>query len=236
MMDFEKTNRILHDLESGYDQMSDKFSATRKFFWRDLEFIRGYIQEGDRVLDFGCGNGRMIEILKDRKIQYNGVDVSQKLIDAAKMAYPNYNFQKISGQDSLSFSDQYFNKIISIAVFHHFPPEYAQKIADDLFRVTAPGGTIIISVWNLWQRRFWKLIFDPEAICEKIWQKGKYEGMGCGDIFIPFKDNDKTQFFDRYHHVYSKNELRKIFDRAGFLCREIRVPGGKNIIYIGQKP
>ena len=82
-MNPETINRILSETESGYDQMAEKFSGTRKNFWGDLAFIADYIFDGDKILDYGCGNGRLLEILKNKKIDYVGVDVSQKLIDLA---------------------------------------------------------------------------------------------------------------------------------------------------------
>ncbi|MFA5994708.1 MAG: methionine biosynthesis protein MetW, partial [Parcubacteria group bacterium] len=83
-------DKIIGQIEAGYDQMAEKFSGTRSFFWPDLDFIKNYIKEGDRVLDFGCGNGRLLEILQEKKMQYYGVDVSQRLIALAQAKYPQW--------------------------------------------------------------------------------------------------------------------------------------------------
>jgi len=80
-------DKILKDIENGYDLMADKFSGTRKHFWPGFDFILENIKNSDKVLDFGCGNGRFLEMVKDRKFEYFGVDVSQKLIDIAKEKY-----------------------------------------------------------------------------------------------------------------------------------------------------
>ena len=77
----------LKQTEVGYDLIAKKFSETRKYFWRSLEFTKQYVKNGDAVLDFGCGNGRLTELFKNREIKYKGVDVSQKLIDYAKKQY-----------------------------------------------------------------------------------------------------------------------------------------------------
>lgn len=215
-MDQNNVNRILQELESGYDQMSEKFSQTRKFFWRDLEFIKNYIKNGDRILDYGCGNGRLLEILKDKKIEYIGADVSQKLLEIAKNKHPEHKFIKLDSQGILPLNDNYFNKIISIAVFHHFPPEYAGKMTKELFRIIKPGGKIIVTVWKLDQEKY-----------KKYFSKN-------GEGYIPFKDNS-SRVFNRYHYLYTKKDLREIFSKAGFKIEKAEIISGKNIILIGKK-
>jgi len=225
-------SKILGETEAGYDQMSDKFSGTRNFFWRDLEFIKGHISEGDNVLDFGCGNGRLLEILRDKKIEYHGVDVSQKLVDMAKEKYPerSHNFSKISGQSSLPFPDNFFNAVVSIAVFHHFPDQkFRLEMAKELYRVTKPGGEIIITVWNLWQPKYRKYIW--KNIYKKILGQSDFDFLDCA---IPFKNN-AGETFHRFHHAYTQKKLAKLFSEAGFSVEEVRVVNNKNIVLVAKK-
>jgi ubiquinone/menaquinone biosynthesis C-methylase UbiE len=235
-MQQEIINKILNETESGYDQMAEKFSHTRKNFWGDLAFIADYVEDGDKILDYGCGNGRLLEILKEKKVEYVGVDISQKLIDLAKEKYPDHSesFFKIASQGSLAFPDNYFNRIISVAVFHHFPEKYAREMARELFRITKPGGTIVITAWNLWQKKRRKNIFNFSSLLGKIFQTKKYRGFGFGDILVPFQDNEGS-VFKRYHRVYTKNSLSAIFLSAGFEIEKCFLANGKNIILIGRK-
>jgi ubiquinone/menaquinone biosynthesis C-methylase UbiE len=223
IMDNNSEKKIIQGVEAGYDQMAEKFSGTRKYFWRGFEFIPEFVQDGDRILDFGCGNGRMLEILNNKKIEYYGVDISQKLIDLAQKKYANsgINFQKISGSGILPFPDNFFNSIVSISVFHHFPSGYAKVMAKEIYRVTKPEGTIIISVWNLWQKRYWKYWLNPKA----LWTK---------NIFIPFKNNE-GKIFNRFHHMFSQKELTKIFEKSGFQIEKSFILNKRNIVIIGKK-
>lgn len=218
-MDKSEIKEIFDQLEFGYDQMAQKFSETRKFFWRDLEFIADYVKNNDKILDYGCGNGRLLEILNDKKIDYTGIDISGKLINLAKQKYKgkNIKFIKITGSDSLSLPNEYFNVVVSIAVFHHFPIDYAEKMAKELFRITKPGGKIIIAIWNLKQERFKKIIKKDSK-----------------DIIIPFKDN-AGKVFNRYHRIYTKKDLKEIFSKAGFNIEKSELISGKNILLIGKK-
>lgn len=225
-------DNILNETEVGYDWMAEKFSGTRNFFWSDLEFIQDHIQAGDKVLDFGCGNGRLLEILRDKKSEYYGMDISQKLIELAREKYPEFhrNFSKISGQCSLAFPDNFFNKVVSIAVFHHFPDKkFRSDMIRELYRVTKPGGEIIVTVWNLWQPKYRKYIW------KNAWRKiiGRSR-LDFADCEIPFKNN-AGKVFKRFHHAYTQKELAGLFSQAGFKVSEVRVVNNKNLVLIGKK-
>jgi ubiquinone/menaquinone biosynthesis C-methylase UbiE len=232
-MKSEIANKILSETETGYDLISQKFSQTRKHFWRELEFIRDYTHEKDNVLDFGCGNGRLLELLDKQKIDYYGVDVSEKLVEIAEERYgsENKHFSKINpSQTSLAFDDRFFNSIYSVAVFHHFPSrQYRQEVAGELFNKTKNGGHIIITVWNLWQKRYFK----------NIWQnwlaKIKGESMlDWNDCQISFTDN-QCRKIERFHHAFTERELKKLFAGAGFKIEKCEVVDGRNIVLIGKK-
>jgi cyclopropane fatty-acyl-phospholipid synthase-like methyltransferase len=46
-----------------------------------------YILPGQKVLDLGCGNGRLFKILKNKNVKYVGVDNSEKLLLEAQKQY-----------------------------------------------------------------------------------------------------------------------------------------------------
>ena len=52
------------------------------------------LSENGEALDFGCGNGRLTEVIKQAlpKWQVYGTDVSNVAIEKAKKSYPNCTF------------------------------------------------------------------------------------------------------------------------------------------------
>lgn len=228
----ETVEKTLKETEAGYDLMAGKFSETRKYFWRGLEFIADYAKTGDKVLDFGCGNGRLLELFIDKNIDYIGVDISEKLIEIAKEKYPEKanSFQKISSSDILALPDNYFNAVFSIAVFHHFPSEkYRENVAKELYRITKKDGHIIITVWNLYQKKYLKNII-------KNWlNKMRGDGdLDWNDCFISFTNNAGNKF-QRFHHAFTKRELYKLFSNAGFQIEKCEIINNRNILLIGKK-
>ncbi|NTV41453.1 MAG: class I SAM-dependent methyltransferase [Candidatus Moranbacteria bacterium] len=244
----EIAEKILKDTEAGYDLISEKFSQTRKHFWRGLEFIKDYCAENDKVLDWGCGNGRLLELIGDKNIDYFGFDVSQSLIWKARNKYKsdNLHFSKINPvQGTIPLADNFFNTIYSIAVFHHFPSKkYRQDVARELFAKTKKGGRIVITVWYLFpasthgndrsstrggQKRYFKNILKNWL--EKL--RGK-SFLDWNDCEISFTDN-QGQKFQRFHHAFTKRELKQLFQQAGFEIEKCEIVDGRNILLIGRK-
>lgn len=228
----EVADKILAETEAGYDRIADKFSGTRKFFWRDLESIRDYVRDGDKVLDFGCGNGRLLEILGNTKIEYVGADVSADLLDIARAKYPDADrqFLKITGSDKLPFPEGYFNIVFSIAVFHHLPGrELRLEIVKELVRVLKPGSCMVVTVWNLWQKKYLKNILS------NWWAKlSGRSRLDWNDCYIDF-DNNETESFRRYHHAYRLGELAGIFYRAGLVVEKTESVAGRNLLIVARK-
>ncbi|MFA5925686.1 MAG: class I SAM-dependent methyltransferase [Parcubacteria group bacterium] len=217
----ETEKKILSNLETGYDSIADKFSNTRAFMWRDLGFMKNLVESDGYILDFGCGNGRLAGFFEGNYGKYVGTDISQKLLNIARQRYSSEKteFIKVNPMfERLPFGDGYFDTVFSIAVFHHFPSrEYALQVSKELYRISKPGGKIVISVWNLWQKQYLK-----------YHQKTNKEWM---DANIPFKSGERI--FNRYHHPFKIGEFEGLFREAGFKTMEKKE--GWNLLYIGKK-
>lgn len=232
----EVVNKILKETEIGYDLISEKFSQTRNRFWGGLEFIKKYVQKDKKILDFGCGNGRLLEILKNKNINYVGVDVSMKLIDLAqnklqsKKWFRDVRFLKLEHDfRKLGFPDNYFDTVYSIAVFHHLPSSKLRiETAEELCRIVKKGEYIIITVWDLWKRRCDKRV--KWDWLNKVLRKSELDWNDC---WITFTDN-KGNVFKRFHHAFTKKDLKKTFLKAGFTIKKVAKIDG-NIVLIGKK-
>ena len=88
-----------------------------------VEGLRGRVQKTARVLDLGCGIGRMTAPIAKHFASVVGVDVSPEMIEQAKQRHgdvPNLAFAVNSGADLADFDVDEFDLVLSYSVLHTF--------------------------------------------------------------------------------------------------------------------
>ncbi|MFH1510024.1 MAG: class I SAM-dependent methyltransferase [Candidatus Nealsonbacteria bacterium] len=212
-MDKEYAKKILEETKENYNIISQDFSRTRNKFWEEMGFISKYVNDNEKVLDLGCGNGRLYELFQEKTIDYYGVDFSEKLIEIAKKRYPQFKFQ-VADALNLPFPADYFDKVFSIAVLHHIPSkELRLKFLQEIKRVLKPEGILILSVWHF--NAFKKIKFFFKFLFLKIFHGKKIDS---GDAFIPWGKK-----LLRYVHNFSTKELTKLVKKACFKVIDVRI-------------
>jgi tRNA (uracil-5-)-methyltransferase TRM9 len=216
-------NQLLEKVKLDYDQIAEDFSSTRQHAWKEFELFQPYIKPNSHIADIGCGNGRLISELRNDE-NYTGVDVSEHLLDQARKNHPHHKFLTGSLLD-IPLPDNSIDTTFSIAALHHIPSEKLRKKAVvELTRITKPGGYIIITVWNLWQKKYLPQILKA-ALKKALF--GPYE---INDLFIPWRDK-----VDRYYHAFFQKELfRLLAPHLNIIT--LKPTSTHNIIAICQKP
>jgi len=225
---------ILEKTSADYNKIAEHFSLSRKGSWKELDMLKQHVSPGDRILDLGCGNGRLSALLKDQNINYLGVDFSQKLINIAKNLYPELKFEQADALN-LPFPDNYFDKIISIAVLHHIPSTRMRvQFLKQVERTLKPKGLLVISVWNLWPRPSFFNLFFKYTLLKLI---GK-SGLDFKDVFYPWKNNKGEPVIQRYIHAFTRPELERLLRKTNLRIEQSWVfKKGKrsNIFLIARK-
>lgn len=85
--------REIRDLANSQAQERDRWVARNSFYYEeDLRYMRFLVPEGMRVLDLGCGDGRLLAALNP---SYGvGVDFSPNMVAIAKKKYPDLEFHE----------------------------------------------------------------------------------------------------------------------------------------------
>ena len=136
--------------------------------------VLGPIAPGQRCLDAGCGNGNAglfflqslltsrnsSQPISDIPIDYVGIDIIKEALGRARYQMSNayrslkdscthrvapihMSWAQIDLGHSLPFADNQFDRIISNLVLGYMPNP--QAVVQELFRVLAPGGRMVIS-------------------------------------------------------------------------------------------
>jgi len=154
--------RLFFSGDGDYNAIGEEFLAYFKQFC-DL-------QSDDRVLDVGCGAGRMAtqltEYLSPRG-SYDGIDVAPKGIKWCSThitpKYPNFRFQVAdvfsegynrkgrfrASEYRFPFGDNSFDFVFLTSVFTHMLPNDVEQYLRELQRVLKPGGRCLITWFML---------------------------------------------------------------------------------------
>lgn len=96
----------------------------------------------ESLIDVGCGDGRLIHMIKHLVSNVNGIDLSEKALAYARAFNPEVNF--ICG-DISSISEKY-HMITLIEVLEHIPDEKIDTFVDDLSQIIRNDGYLVVSV------------------------------------------------------------------------------------------
>lgn len=204
----QKIQEILTLVKNNYQEIANDFDLTRKKeIWPEIKEWAAKVKDNDQILDLGCGNGRLLEALKDKQINYLGLDNSSELIEIAKNNYPDREF--ISG-DMLNLESAVkinFDFIFCLAALQHIP---SKKLRLEVLKQMAAklkiGGEIIVSNWNLWSHKKyrWQLI-------KNYWLKISGQNkLDFNDLIFPWKNPQGKIISLRYYHAFTKKELKKL--------------------------
>ena len=223
-------NFLINENKENYNKIAKNFSSTRKKFWQELSFLFDYINDRNRLLDVGCGNGRLFGAIKEKKkIEYIGVDNAEKLLEIARSKYPGLKFI-VSEATNLPFLDNYFDAIFAIALFHHLPPGQSQKkFLFEAKRVLRPGGILVLSVWKV-------PFFKKQKIRIRSFPFFLKKGViNLNSLIVPWSVDGW-----RYIYSFSKKRLKKEVKKSGFLVEKMKIikrnkNGDSNILLVAKK-
>lgn len=168
---------------------------------RLLAIVGRRLEDHGRILDFGCGCGRVMLWLSHMagKSQLYGVDIDSAAIEWAAAHLPYATFQVNRPLPPLDFPDEFFDLVYSHSVMTHIDERYQDAWLGELCRVTRVGGLVLLSVHGEHALRYledqWRTRgIDPTPL-RRAWDI---------DGFVYLSDDEWTggPFPDFYHTTF----------------------------------
>jgi demethylmenaquinone methyltransferase/2-methoxy-6-polyprenyl-1,4-benzoquinol methylase/phosphoethanolamine N-methyltransferase len=107
------------------------------------------IEDGEAILDVGCGTGALTFAARDRAPSsvIRGIDASPEMIDVARRKSnrkkARIDFQ-VAAIEALPFPDGEFDIVLSSFMLHHLPADVKRAGLHEVRRVLKPGGRLAV--------------------------------------------------------------------------------------------
>lgn len=102
--------------------------------------LRGFVTDGQRVLEVGCGTGHWLARLEHWGCQASGLDPSSEMLK--KAAARGLKGQLVRGRaESLPWADAAFDRVVCVNALHHFGDKAG--FATEARRVLCRGGRVL---------------------------------------------------------------------------------------------
>jgi ubiquinone/menaquinone biosynthesis C-methylase UbiE len=102
--------------------------------------------KGEKLLDIGCGDGRLCYELRSEDVAVHGIDYSRRALGFAAVMNPQSEFRIGDITKRLPYSENAFDLAVMIETLEHIPPDKVSHAMDELHRVLKPCGRVVITV------------------------------------------------------------------------------------------
>ena len=197
------------------------------------------LQEGDRVLDVGCGPGRHSHELARRGVRAHGIDISQRFIDLAVEAAPEgATFERLDARDLASVDRLRGSHDAVICLcqgaFGLMRPQDARGgvngdrlVLEGMAAALSPGGRLALSAFNS--------LFTAAAIARGDFDASLDVGSGIIHERTEVRDEaGRVEDVDLWTGGYTPRELRLLCELVGL--EVIAVDGAEPGDYSAKPP
>jgi ubiquinone/menaquinone biosynthesis C-methylase UbiE len=177
------------------------------------------VDNGDHVLDVGCGTGSLaLSIAANRRAaRIVGVDPSAGFIEYARSQSADVRLEfQVGDAQKLSFPDGSFDTTLSLLVVGFFPD--AARAVREMRRVTKAGGAVAACWWdagrdNEFHQRIWDAITASDPTVKRpamayassdalssLWSSAALANVEVNEIAVPY-ESESIEHFWRYQYL-----------------------------------
>lgn len=169
---------------------------------RAVNIVKGLdLQNGDRVLDIGCGNGYYLYLLSNlgMKLDLTGLDNDENALQSVDKLIGKKNIKILKGDATkLPFKNSSFNKVLISEVIEHIEDE--KSTLSEIHRVLKRGGAMVLTTCNIEYPFFW----DPvNWILQRMFKTHIKSGFWAG-------------IWNQHRRLYKMDRLNNLVTGAKF--------------------
>lgn len=144
----ENVSNFWNYLGSRADLFPDYF--TYQFSEGVTNFLKytGMLVSGNRVLDFGCGPGFLIERLLEESVECFGADSSQTAVQHLVerfSGHPRWKGAAVSSSPRLNYPDEFFSLVTCLETLEHLDQSTSAEVLFEIRRVLSGEGLAVFT-------------------------------------------------------------------------------------------
>ena len=209
-----------------YRQFARYYDGYVQRFTYDLAMYGAFCQPEHRILEVGCGTGRVLRYLLERGCRITGIDISEEMLEIARQRLESF---ETSGQLSLCchdlltqpFTGRFDRVLVTFYTFNYFlnapdrffshlRPALADKAAlmIDLFVPTARAASEAEAEWH-------QQAFEMEGR-QILMKDRRYISHNLETRTQIYQESGQTTEITTTRRYFSPSEMRELLLTAGF--------------------
>jgi ubiquinone/menaquinone biosynthesis C-methylase UbiE len=186
----------------------------------DVRFVAERCPPPGRLVDLGCGTGRLLLHLARRGQRVLGVDLSAAMLrvtaEKARTASLAVDLIQANLVDLRCLDDGAFDYAACLfsTLGMVVGADQRRRVVQHVHRILRPGGLFVLHVhnrlFNLWQPKGWQWLLGD--FCQSLLGRGT-----AGDRHMPAHGNMPQLTL----HLFTRREALRLLREAGFTIREV---------------
>lgn len=224
---------IYMNTAKAFDRFAKYYDAYVNDFKEDIELYSSFCKENDKILEVGCGTGRVIKRLLEKGLNdITGVDISDEMLKKAQTNLAKYLKNKSLTLEKHDFSidplRKSFDKVFITYYTFNYILDKPEKFLRNIYSSMGDNSLVVIDL-------FYPLLFlEPES--DSVWDereleygpnktitlriKKSFDGTFERRILVFIEDGVPTTI-ESERRFYSKEEIEELLHKTGF--RNIKV-------------
>jgi SAM-dependent methyltransferase len=203
------------DMVAGYDEQMRASPLAAA----DVAFCEFIFREPGRLIDLGCGTGRLCARFAAKGFECVGVDLSDEMLAKARENAPTATFLRANLVELSDVPEQSFD--YAACLFSTLGmvrgAENRAKVVANAFRVLKPGGKFVLHVHNRYFRGLgWKRVAVQRL-------KTLFGSATVGEITMPQAYGGASLTL----HHFTRRETTDLLQAADFAVKDVRAIGAE---------